>query len=679
MSDPGVGWSGEARIEAAAEGARQETDSRLELETAVDSLCAWCGILREEPYSEANADERLKRAFASPDDNPTRWCARRRLPLAPELETEFAAHLADGGADQPLGVLASYVLGRAAMRSAMRSPAGTSGLSLPYRMLWHPASDVGFLAADDELATALEGSFEAKGEINAEARRLGAHPGSAARGFDRERTEQAIVAAGRPASLEACAGWRVRDVVIDLPFGRVVQLVGSRDPAWGSRLLDIVANPALNAVMLSSSSLLDVNGLARMLAEAATIFTDAGAWNGRTSVWTILVEIEERLVALLDRAARSGAPSAAVEQAVRDAMVEIEAATRARPDGPRLLLEWMAHLLWGNVFLSRPSTGARLGGLPPRHALLDAVAAHFRAGSWSHPLRVRALFGGGTAVAVDGRSPAGPASSLPVWMDWLGKGTSIAPLGVAIQLWDGAASSVEVLSNWVRDVCAGLENEPMVNVLAQSSASPAAQYLAWPLVHLPNPASAFALIWSDAAWLRTRVRFARLEDASVLTQPAAALVRVGLAMLSWPDTARIANPGPLAIALADAVDELRYGAFEIGLSQWSGLAGTLARGMATHGLLDSDGCSRLLRRYHGDDDSLAAAAVNARDGGVAAELIGRALADMGDRGPDLAGRWARWNDRLARDENGKPGRFLELLTEIARGAPQSSRFTNTVP
>ncbi len=679
MSDPGVGWSGEGRIEAAAEGARQEVDSRPELGTAVGTLCAWCGILREQPYSEANADERLKRAFASPDDNPTRWCARRRLPLASELETEFAAHLADGGADRPLSTLASYVLGRAAMRSAMRSPAGTSGLSLPYRLLWHPAGDVAFLAADDELAATLEGSVEAKGEVNAEAGRLGTHPGSAAHGFDRERTEQAIAAAGRPASLEACAGWRVRDVFVDLPFGRVVRLVGSCDPAWAARLLDIVANPALNAVMLSSSSLLDVSGLARMLAEAATIFTDAGAWNGRTSAWTILVEIEERLVGLLDGAARFGAPSAGVEKAVRDAMVEIEAATRARSDGPRLLLEWMAHLLWGNVFLSRPNTGARPAGLPPRHALLDAVAAHFRAGSWSHPLRVRALFGGGTAVAIDGRLPAGPASSLPVWTDWLGKGTSIAPLGVAIQLWDGAASSVEVLSNWVRDVCAGLENEPMVNVLAQSPTSPAAQHLAWPLAHLPDPAAAFIAMWSDAAWLRTKVRFARLEDASVLTQPAAALVRVGLAMLSWPDTARISNPGPLATALADAVDELRYGAFEVGLSEWSGLAGALARGMATHGLLDGNGCSRLLRRYQGDDDSLAAAVVNARDGGVATELIGRALADMGDQGPDLADRWARWNDRLARDENGKPSRFLELLTEIAQDAPQSFKFTSTVP
>ena len=133
-----------------------------------------------------------------------------------------------------------------------------------------------------------------------------------------------------------------------------------------------------------------------------------------------------------------------------------------------------------------------------------------------------------------------------------------------------------------------------------------------------------------------------------------------------------ANAPALASLLADAIDEVRYTLPAIGMLQLATMVGKLAGLMAASGLLKTGGCERLLSRYDGDDDSLAAAAVNAAANGVSASEVRQALASIGVSARDLAGRWETWNARRARDESGRPTNFLALLLAISESVTVTS-------
>ena len=76
--------------------------------------------------------------------------------------------------------------------------------------------------------------------------------------------------------------------------------------------------------------------------------------------------------------------------------------------------------------------------------------------------------------------------------------------------------------------------------------------------------------------------------------------------------------------------------------------------------------------YDGDDDSLAAAAVNAAANGVPVWEVRQALASIDQDATEFAGRWATWNDRLAKDERGRPGNFLTQLLAISEAIAETS-------
>jgi len=142
-------------------------------------------------------------------------------------------------------------------------------------------------------------------------------------------------------------------------------------------------------------------------------------------------------------------------------------------------------------------------------------------------------------------------------------------------------------------------------------------------------------------------------------------------MLEWSTLNNANDATAFASLLADAVDEIRYTLPEIVTVWWSSLAGKLAGVMAATGLLKNGGCERLLARYDGDDDSLAAAVVNAAANGVPDWEVRQALTSIGVDAKELAERWETWNDRFARDADGKPSKFLTRLLAISEAATEA--------
>ena len=661
----------------ALDSIRRRFHDSASLQEGVVHLSRWFGILRAPPYSGFNEDERLLAAVASVDDHPVRWCSARSLRLPLDVETSLAAAAPDGSTLDTLDPLVRYVLGRAAMRCMADAPGGSSGLSLAYGLLWPllrgAEADAG---ADDELAVAATLGSEARGEIEAQARRFAADPAMAARSFDRQRTTQALLAAARPASLEACAHWNVRELALDFPFGQVVRPLAAADAGFTAGVLATLGNPALVAAALGSSAAgLEPLRSRAVLRSLPSVFDAGGRWTEEATAWMVVLHLEDGLSGILDdqlRAVRSGAAPPQDPVAVVSAgMSDTVDAVLARPDGPRLTLEWLARLVWSAILGPRPfgqGVDERFDALQPRAVLLNALAARLEREEWANPVRVWTLFSGGPAVSVleRGEVPKGDfAGQLPTWRDWLGQPNPLVPLAVAVQLLPGSVSVPAMLPAWIKLLFRNLRGASCDHQMAEAGPNQAASYLAWPLASASGAAETFADLWSDSGWLRTSARFAGLEEAPEAVRPCFALLRVGLRMLQFQAATEGENGAGLATALADAVDEVRYTLPEIGITEWPSLAGSLAGIMATRGLLAGDAVGGLLARYQGDDAALAAAAVNMAANGVPATEVRRALESLGERADRLARRWEAWNDRFARDDRGKPSDFLARLTEIA--------------
>lgn len=672
-SPPGLSIRPPWRIHA--DDLREQLQRIPRHEEAIGNLSKWFEVLRGPLYEAQNTDERLQAALASETDNPVVWCFGVPAYLPPELKALLSDRISPDAPAEILDPLIRYALGRACMKSMMLRPSDTAGLSLAYGLLWPLAHDgIAYAGADDELLHQLVAATEARVEIEAEARRLGENPIGAARRFDRDRTAQAIQQASSPESLEACTHWQIRGLHLDLHFGRVIQVIGSSDTALAAKLLDTIGNAALVATVMRGSGILDIPAKANLLRSVSPVFDLKNCWTGRTTAWIILLDIEERLSEPLQeqvRVVRSGgthppAPGAIVEQEVAVAAE----ALLSRPDGARLALEWLAHLLWSTLLLRTPATragGDNLSALEPLSVLLQALGAHFGREDWANPLRVWALFGGSPLVT-DVSNSYRPAQELPLllplWRDWLGQPNTFGPIAVAVYLWDYTVSSPGWLAKWIRLLCQDLEGHPAMLQLVEAEPSQAARYLAWPLVRSGRPSERFGELWSDAGRQLTRARFAKIEKAADAVQPCVALIRVGLHMLEWSTLNSVDDAGGFASLLADAVDEVRYTLPEIGIAQWSTMAGKLAGVMAAIGLLKDGGCERLLARYDGDDDSLAAAAINAAANGVPAWEVRQALASIGVEAGELAERWETWNARFARDEGGRPSNYLAQLLAI---------------
>jgi hypothetical protein len=659
-----------------ADGLREQLQRIPRLGEAIESLSRWFGVLRGGPYDTRPADERLCAAFTSQTGNPVAWCAGVPAYLSPDLETLLGVSVGPDAQVETLDPLIRYALGRACMKSIMARPSDTSGLSLAYSLLWPVSHDgIGYAGADDELLDQLASATEARVEIEAEARRLGENPVSAASGFDHDRNAQFIERASKPVSLEACTHWQVQSLHFDLKFGRVIQVIASSETAFASELLETVGNAALVASFLRGSGIQDITTLANLLKSVGPAFDQNYLWTGSSMAWMILLDIEERLLKLLQaqiQVARLGAgrppdPGAIVK---REVALTVDVLL-SRKDGARLALEWLSHLLWSVILLRTPPPRVGeddLSIFEPRQVLLQVVSIRLGREDWANPLRIWTLFGGSLLVAGvnDSYRPYRKVPLLlPLWRDWLGQPNTIVPLAVAVQLWGFAVASPGWLAEWVRHLCRDLEGHPAIHQLVKAEPSEAAKYLAWPLVRSGRVSEKFGEIWSDAGWQLTKARFAKLENSADVVQPCAALLCVGLQMLEWSVRDSADDAGALAALLATAIDEVRYTLPEIGIIPWSTFVGRLAGVMASAGLLKYGGCEQLLARYDGDDESLAFAAVYAVANGVPAAEVKQALVSIGVDARELAQRWNTWNARFERGDNGKPSSFLAYLQAIS--------------
>jgi len=647
------------------------------LQQAVESLSKWFRVLRTARYEAAYADARLKAAFADAEDNPVAWCSASLAYLPPMMENSLSVVIGKSGVVEHLPPFVRYLLGRASMRCMIGMPSGSAGLALAYGLIWPLTHDgVSAAGADDELAERLADFPEALAEVKDQARRLEETAVAKAFDFERDRVSHSIRQAAEPTSLEACSHWQIGQLPLNLDFGRVVQVVGSNDISAAVNLLELIGNPALVAAVLGRFETLSVREKSDLLRSLDPIFGDDGRWTQRTAAWMVLLDLEARLSATLEEqngTVRLGGSRPSIpESVIQDGLESVIEALLSRPDGRRLALEWLAHLLWA-VLLSRAQRAVPgeedFSAFEPRRVLLKAVSSSLAREEWARPVRVWGLFGGSRLVMDIDRNHT-PIQDLPlvlpVWRDWLGQANTLIPIAVAVQLWEDTSSSPGWLVPWVRSVCRKLEANSATRQLAEASPSQAAGYLAWPLVHSGQPSERFGELWADANWQLTRARFSPLEEAADRARPCVALIRVGLCMLEWAKLAQTAgNIEALASSLADAIDQVRYTLPELGVAEWSALSGSLVGAMAANGLLKEGGCERLLARYQGDDGSLAAAAVNAVANSVPHHEVHQALASLGEDAGELAERWARWNNQFAKDGAGHPSEFLSHLLAIS--------------
>jgi hypothetical protein len=660
-----------------ADKLRHQAQQIPKLDETIATLSRWFDALRAPPYDDQNADERLGAAFGSGTDHPAAWCARVSADLPPELAIPLSDSIGSAAPFETLNSLVNYIFGRACMRSVMATPSDTSGLSLAYNLLWPMAYRNGgaYAGADDELLAQLDTATDARAEVEAEAQRLKQNPVLAAGTLDLDRTRGAIQQASSPKSLETCANWQVRQLPIRLKFGRVVQVIGLSDAAFAIKLLETINNPALVASALSYSGVSDIPAMAHLLNRADQVFDKDNRWTRGTTAWMVLLEIEQRLLTLLEeqiRAVRLGAPVPPDPEAIIRRQLDAAAeAVLSRSDGPRLVLEWLAHLLWSILIMRAPLPGTDiddLSSLDPRRVLLNAAGACFTRADWANPIRIWALFDGSLLVAGANdsyRLVKEVPLRLPMWHDWLEQENTIVPAALAVLFPGDRASSLSWLASWVRLICQNLQGLSVVHQLTEPGPSQAARHLAWPLARTGRPSERFAELWSDAGWQLTRARFSKLEDAASTVRPCVALVRIGLYMLEWSKLFNNDDVRALASLLADAIDEMRYTLHDPVGDQWPTLAGKLAGVMAATGLLKDGGCERLLARYEGDDDALAAASVNMAANGVPSWQVRQALASIGVDAHELADRWEGWNRRVARDRSGKPTDFLKCLQSIS--------------
>jgi len=679
MANLKTGFPGKPNYRIQADELNEQLQRSAQLKEAVGTLTKWFDVPRGAPYVTNNSDERLWAAFLSETDNPVAWCASLPAYLPAELDGCVGA----GALIENLDPLVRYIIGRACMRSMILRPNDTAGLSLAYELIWPIAHDgVAYAGADDELLDNLANASDARAEIESEARRLAANPTSATRAFDRDRTAQAIEKASAPESLEACTHWQIRDLLFDIKFGRVVQVIATWDALFAAKLLAIIGNAALVASLIRRSMILDILALAALLRAVGTAFDLSDNWTGSVTAWMILLEIEERLLERLQeqiRSVRAGGPVPPDPGEIVKQEIEIAAeAVLSRIDGARLALEWLAHLVW-SIILQRPSASRAgeddLSALEPRLVLFRALGIRFAPKDWTNPLRIWTLFGGSPVVSDVNHLPHPGREEqllLPSWRDWLGQRNSLVPIAVAVHLWDATVSPAGWLATWAKLLCRDLLDQPVAHQLAESGPSQAASYLAWPLVHSGLPSERFDELWADSDWQRTRARFSKLEQAADAVRPCIAIIRVGLRMLEWSSLRSADDASALASSLADAIDEVRYTLPEIGVFEWSSLVGKLAGVMAATGLLKDAGCGQLLTRYDGDDDSLAAAIVNIVANGVSVWEVRQALHAMGENATKLVERWAAWNQHHAKDKRGQSSPFFVQLLAISKATSEAN-------
>jgi hypothetical protein len=561
--------------------------------------------------------------------------------------------------------LEAYVIGRSAMTSVLADPNRTAGLALSYRLIEYVDQfGVAFAGADDLLAGFdLAAHADARAEIDREIVHLAARPAEVV-SFDRdkERFAEMVGQWSRAVGLEQAIDPLFENFLINIPLRHVMLALANSSPQFVAERLDSLGHPALAVAVLANRDHVNFDTLLRLIVHALPAFDAQGNWTRRWTARLLLNTFESRILESADRNIRAeGSKEVEVpqgRQSIDTKIADLAERLVLRGDGRRLVVEWIAHLI--NATKLREGRGTRQHQGPDyrlinlRH-LLDSVVSRFAHDHWVAPQEIWQLFGGATAdFPAESGETISSDRALPAWVDGRGQRDAVSSPAVAIALaMDEQTATVRAPSAlpWLRLVCMRIETEPQLHWLGRLPSATLLHILAWPIGRDTDPVAWIGRIWEDAADARLRARFYRFEQdrESGSIDRCAAMAELGhralLSVFGRSDFAAVARP--LAAFLGELVDEIRYGIPPIGNRSWATLEGNLAGALSSLGLLSgSDECRRLFARLEGDDDALAAAAVNAAANGVRRELLAASLKAAGIEPSVLLDRWLAWNERI---------------------------------
>jgi hypothetical protein len=633
---------------------------------SVGPLTSWISWLRtSRPESVESALQFFDTIRGDSEGNPLNWCNSRGIVLTPK----FAALLTEVGTT--LAPLAAYVLGRAAVATALSEPVGTAGLTLPYRLVERlDELGIGFAGANDALRESnIRENVVALEEIDREIALMAKDPTITVRSFDRERVRGAARTWQEAVGVEQALSSHINELFVEIfPFAQVMLSIAHTAPDLIAFRLEALSHPALIRFVLDlADHAKDQATILKLLEHAPIIFDANGTWMRASAARLVLDAFESSCLESVGVTLQSGADDkeAAEEAAAAELQGRVAPVAEIlsnRADGPRLAVEWLAHLVNQCVGRERgePLPGKRTDRFRRLFLILNAAFDRFASDSWSQPTDVWSLFGADPTAYPTLKQPE-PPTQIASWSDGIGQRDAVTPLAVAsllVRAGSDPESRISQVLPWLMSVINRLELEPQLLWLSSYPSSILFDILAWPVSCCDDPAAWVAAAWRNASEARLRARFNRVDDSTVVRrfhgepEPVAqhmnrcsAIIELGSSILRWTSLRknRDAIAPPLAYLLQDMIDEYRYCFPPILLGRAARLVGRLSIDMAVAGLLgQAESIKGFVSRYDGDDDALVAAAANAAASGIPPGTIASGMKAAGVDICSLRDRWISW-------------------------------------
>jgi hypothetical protein len=658
----------------AVSDAQSEFAGKLDAANSVRVLTSWISWLRaSRPKSVETASQFFSAVREDSEHSPLNWCNSRGIVLAPK----FATFLTGEGTTLP--PLAAYVIGRAAMASALLEPVGTAGLTLPYRLVEQlDRIGIGFAGANDALRESnIRENVVALDEIDREIALMVKDPTITARSFDREHILGAARMWHEAVGVEQALNSHINEVLVEIfPFAHVLLSIAHTAPDLIAFRLEGLSHPALIRFVIDlADHPEDQATILKLLEHAPVIFDANGIWMRGCAARLVLDAFESSClesvgVTLQTRADDKEAAEKAAAAEIQERVVAVAEVLSNRADGPRLAVEWLAHLLNQCVGreLAEPVRGRRTDRFRSLLLLLNAAVARFASESWAEPTKVWGLIGGDPAAYPKAERPQPPSPGVN-WSNGTGKRDAVTPLAIAALLVRaGSAPELRISQflSWLMSVVNQLAHEPQLLWLSSYSSSILFDVLAWPVSYSDDPAAWLGAAWRNAGEARLRARFYPMHDDTLIRRfrsgepdpvvedmnRCSAIIELGSSILRWTSLRdnREAIAPPLAHLLQDMIDEYRYCFPSLLLGRDSRLVGRLSIDMAVAGLLgQTESISNFILRYAGDDEALVAAAANAAANGVSPEAIAAGMKAAGIDIHSLGDRWLAWKKKLSHE------------------------------
>ncbi|MGH7812589.1 MAG: hypothetical protein ACREQI_01105 [Candidatus Binataceae bacterium] len=635
--------------------------------TSVEALSKWFSWLRaSRPEYLENSSQFSASIRENTEANPVNWCNARELILAPK----FVAELSGIGTSLPS--FAAYMLGRAAIAATLADPVGTTGLTLPYRLVGQlDQLGIAFAGCNDALSESnIRENAITLGEIDGEIARMANDPMGTVRSIDHGAALGTARMWHEAVSVEQALDWRINEVPVDIfAFANVLISIARSAPDLAGFRLEALGHPALiSAVLVHHAT--DEPTILKLLEHAPVVFDANGRWLHGSAVRLVLDAFESHCLESVGAILRNLADDEEGAEQCATAELRVKVATVAdvlckRADGPRLAVEWLAHLLGQLVGreVREPARGRKSDRFRSLLLLLNAAIGRFASEIWAEPGEIWRLFGGGPNASFSAEHPKAD-SPLPMWHDGIGRADALAPFAVGALLNGSDEAEKKRISEilpWLREIFNHLEREPALLWLSSFPSRILLDILARPVGFSDDPAGWLAATWEGASDARLRSRFYRTGEIAfrsfrwdenlVVRQMdrCSAILDLGSSILRWISTREDRKPiaPPVAQLLQDFVDEYRYCFPPIHLDRPSRHIGRLSGAMAVARLLvDADSYACFVFRYAGDDDALVAAISNTAANGVPPEVIAAGLKQAGVEVHSLRDRWIVWQKKL---------------------------------